>query len=571
MKKKMWGLGIIAVLLMGIGIFMPKENVQAEQSKIVFVYGCTDEGSVNWANEITIEASMTVADVIDIMPEPGYMPTGATFLGYDAEYDMDELAVNIERMVIYAKYDKYPITLEKIYIGSDGQVKKEKETKYYTAGTSWNDILKAPGVSNEYTFTGWDTDTIIVTLDGDGLNIKDQIKKDSTINSCRQLYANNFSILARYKEVYIVECAVNYYDSYEEAGNINTVEPEQMDWYKYIVVNLQDYGDVDSLQKYIMQELEGEITDTLGYGEFSSLVTQHFGFFDNYIFKFYMGWVKLDKPLETFTPEDTTSDQTSSEEETTTKEDVTTTDGGEGSTENVVAESSKLDAARVDEVKSEIKSAIASQQTGTAETESAAPVTITVDMKKDDGTYATAISKDILQEAKGSNVVIAFDMGDYVWEIDGADITGDDLQDIDMEVALDTNNIPDDEIDKLGYEDHERYQISLTHHGDFGFKAKLKVKLDKHNSGKYGNLYYYNDEGQFEYINSGYIDADGNVELDFHHASEYVIMIGEDLSATSGQNGNNILPIVLGIVAVLVVAGGIAAFVIIKKKECGQS
>ncbi|MBQ9700147.1 MAG: hypothetical protein IJV71_05935 [Lachnospiraceae bacterium] len=105
-----------------------------------------------------------------------------------------------------------------------------------------------------------------------------------------------------------------------------------------------------------------------------------------------------------------------------------------------------------------------------------------------------------------------------------------------MEVSLDTSNISDKDVDKLGYKEHDRYQISLKHHGQFGFKAKLKVNLDKKNSGKYGNLYYFNDNGEWEYMNSGYIDESGNVELEFIHASEYVVLIGDKLSGTENAN-----------------------------------
>lgn len=71
-------------------------------------------------------------------------------------------------------------------------------------------------------------------------------------------------------------------------------------------------------------------------------------------------------------------------------------------------------------------------------------------------------------------------------------------------------------------------QLSLTHNGDFGFEATLTVDVGKENVDKFGNLYYYDSDGKLVFMNAGKISADGSVDLTFSHASDYVIVIGEN-------------------------------------------
>ncbi len=166
--------------------------------------------------------------------------------------------------------------------------------------------------------------------------------------------------------------------------------------------------------------------------------------------------------------------------------------------------------------------------------------TVSVDMVKADGSVDTVIPQEVLEAAKGTDTVLKFNMGDYAWTINGKDITGRDLSDINLKVTFDTKNIPDQLISKTAGNDKFR-EISLAHDGEFGFKAELEISLGKENEGKYGNLYYYDKSGngKLVWIDSGKIGADGKASLTFSHASDYVIVIGENQSTNSADTSDS--------------------------------
>lgn len=218
----------------------------------------------------------------------------------------------------------------------------------------------------------------------------------------------------------------------------------------------------------------------------------------------------------------------------------------------------------------------------------AAGENVTVDMGS-----ATVVSKEILEAAKGKDVDIVLDMGGYTWTINGEDIQASDLKDIDLEVTQGTANIPNNLISALA-QGNPVQQISLTHNGNFGFRASLTLNVGSQFAGEYGNLYYYDSVGRMVFMNAGMIGEDGNVTLSFSHASDYAIVISdtqlsqadadranaqvnasgktpnagdEKAQAVSVQTGDNanVLPIVMIlIVSAAVVAGCV---VIIRKKR----
>ncbi len=219
----------------------------------------------------------------------------------------------------------------------------------------------------------------------------------------------------------------------------------------------------------------------------------------------------------------------------------------------------KLDETKIEETKNEIKEAIKK----TEESNATKPVQVVVDMKKQDGTVATEVPKDILEVAKGKNVDVVLDMGAYKWTINGNNINGTELKDINLEVTLNTKNIPESTVEALA-EGKETRQLSLTHNGDFGFKAELTVNLDKKNEGKYGNLYYYNKDNKLEFMNAGKIDKDGNVGLDFNHASEYVVIISDAPMGNNKDTGDNAN---IAFYTSLLLAGAGLLFISLRKRQ----
>jgi len=139
---------------------------------------------------------------------------------------------------------------------------------------------------------------------------------------------------------------------------------------------------------------------------------------------------------------------------------------------------------------------------------------------------ASVVPGDVVDEIRGQDVTVVFDLGEGVkWTINGMDITGDNIGDIDFGVKIGTNTIPVDVVNNITGEKYS-IQISLAHNGDFGFSATLSVDMDKKNAGLFANLFYYNtDTEELEFICADEIASDGTAELTFTHASDYTIVV----------------------------------------------
>ena len=200
--------------------------------------------------------------------------------------------------------------------------------------------------------------------------------------------------------------------------------------------------------------------------------------------------------------------------------------------------------------------------------------TIIIDMNG-----ATVLPKTILEGITGSDITLVLDMGDgFEWEINGNDVTAP--RDVDMGVSKGAN-VPVKVINavtgEFGY-----VTITLKHDGEFGFKAMLRVDLGKDSKGLFANLYYYLGKNKTELIDSGKIGSDGKAELEFTHASEYVIVIDdhdhmaksaddtgdEVIVATSdSENANMVTVVTLSLVVILILIVGAAVVVSRKKRK----
>ncbi len=154
---------------------------------------------------------------------------------------------------------------------------------------------------------------------------------------------------------------------------------------------------------------------------------------------------------------------------------------------------------------------------------------IEIDMKK-----ATVVPKEVLEEIKDRQVDIVLDMGAYSWSISGVDVAATELKDIDLEVAIGTDTVPSSLVEAIA-EGKPATQISLTHNGEFGFRADLTLNLGSENSGDTANLYYYDSSGKLVFRNAGQIGADGTTSLSFSHASDYVVVIDKAAAPETGQ------------------------------------
>lgn len=193
----------------------------------------------------------------------------------------------------------------------------------------------------------------------------------------------------------------------------------------------------------------------------------------------------------------------------------------------------------------------------------------------------TVVPKDVIDSIKGKDTTLVLDMGNGLsWKIFGKDIT-DAAGDIDFDVTVGADagkSIPVDVINNVTGE-HSSLNLTLAYDGEFGFTATLTVNMESKNAGLYANLFYYNEQtGELEFISAGQIDPDGNVELEFTHASDYTIVVDTRIMSDNGQadnkadetipasktddstskyTWNNTIIIIIGICIMLIVIGAI--------------
>ena len=149
----------------------------------------------------------------------------------------------------------------------------------------------------------------------------------------------------------------------------------------------------------------------------------------------------------------------------------------------------------------------------------------------------TVVPKEVLEAAKGKDVSVVLEMEGYSWTINGKDIKATNLQDIDLRVIKNTDNIPSSTVQTLAG-DNPCMQITLAHEGNFGFKASLNIGVGSEYTGKYGNLYYHDSAGKMVFMNAGKIGADGNVSLDFSHASDYLLVMSDQAMSQENVPGS---------------------------------
>lgn len=166
-----------------------------------------------------------------------------------------------------------------------------------------------------------------------------------------------------------------------------------------------------------------------------------------------------------------------------------------------------------------------------------------------------SLPADVLTNIKGEDITLVIETPDagVTWTINGKDITGADLKDIDLSVKKVENVIPAAAIGAIEMDSDAKVEISLGHNGEFGFSAKLEVNVDKANAGKYANRFYYNPETKaLEFKETVKVDENGNAVFTFTHASDYVVLIS-DTSYEILQAGDNALGYI-GVIALIGVA-----------------
>ena len=149
--------------------------------------------------------------------------------------------------------------------------------------------------------------------------------------------------------------------------------------------------------------------------------------------------------------------------------------------------------------------------------------TVTVEMNG-----AAVLESSVLDVMKGKDITVIFYMSDnIIWSIRGTSVTKNAAKDIDLRVELNTENIPDNIIDKVEKKG-DITQLSLFYNGDFGFTANLSINIGKENEGRNADLYYYNkDSKKMEWQGEDRVESEGWTTFSFTHASDYVIVLSK--------------------------------------------
>ena len=138
----------------------------------------------------------------------------------------------------------------------------------------------------------------------------------------------------------------------------------------------------------------------------------------------------------------------------------------------------------------------------------------------------TVVPEEVLSAAQGKDVNVVLQMDGYTWTINGKSVSASSLKDIDLAVKTDVNAIPADVVKRLANGNATK-QFTLAHDGAFGFTAELKIYMGTGYSGKYGNLFWYDNDKKINFIDASKIGADGYVSFTMDHASDYVVVVNK--------------------------------------------
>lgn len=196
---------------------------------------------------------------------------------------------------------------------------------------------------------------------------------------------------------------------------------------------------------------------------------------------------------------------------------------------------------------------------------------VLVELLDKDGNATTVIPAEIIGAAKDAEVVLGV-VGDfYVWAIDGSKVTS--AKALDLAVTITTDVVPEALIKEVAGE-LNAIVINIAHDGELGLEAELGIYYGEECFEAYVNLFYYNEDGELEFLEAVTVDEDGYAVFTLNHASDYVLVDGDDLTPDTPDNGteedtvpdNGDVSMTLVYVIVLMGAALVVAGFVSKKK-----
>ena len=138
----------------------------------------------------------------------------------------------------------------------------------------------------------------------------------------------------------------------------------------------------------------------------------------------------------------------------------------------------------------------------------------------------------VLEAAAGEDITLEIDAGNGVtWIIKGTDIPGGKLADLDLKVDAKANTIPVTVLNALTGE-KKVLQLELRHNGPFAFPLTLRLEVGKESAGLFANLYFYDETHRtMDFRTAAWIDAKGEADIPFAHASSYAVVLDRESHA----------------------------------------
>ena len=144
----------------------------------------------------------------------------------------------------------------------------------------------------------------------------------------------------------------------------------------------------------------------------------------------------------------------------------------------------------------------------------------------------TDISQKIVEMAKEHGVDLEVSLPNNLkWTINAESLNDKMASTINMNAE-----IVEEVVDKKAIETvtstEEYMELSLSHDGEFGFEATLTIPVEEKYVGQIANLFYFNEKTkELEFQMDAPVDEEGNIQLFFNHASDYVIVFSQNSMA----------------------------------------
>lgn len=164
---------------------------------------------------------------------------------------------------------------------------------------------------------------------------------------------------------------------------------------------------------------------------------------------------------------------------------------------------------------------------------------VEIDILDKDGEAVTVVPEEIFAAAKDKDVDLLVKVNAlFSWLINGKDITS--AKDLDLAISDGPEAVTEEMIKAIAGEGNNAAPFVIAHDGELGLKATLKVQYDPSYADEYANLFYYNPTTKaLEFVCVTTIGENGVAEFNFTHASEYVLVVGEDLTPEDPDDTTN--------------------------------